>query len=307
MNRPDFTLGQPERLALAQAIRGSTLVATAMTPEIESDLARVDVTEMQVPTRVGPARVLLVTPLRTARAPRPMFINIHGGGFVRGYQKRDTVFCAHLADRLDCIVLDLDYRLAPEHPFPAALHECHDVVEWAFAQAATLGADPARIALGGHSAGGNLTAAICQMANQSGAFRVCAQVLDYPFLDGVTAPEAKLAPNDLFPPERLHAFNVLYAGVPENLHNPLLSPVLAPAAALAGQPPALLLIAGKDALRHEARRYAARMIDAGVDVTVRQFPDCDHGFLIACQPGFEAGRTVIADFLRAAFARPAIV
>lgn len=307
MSRPDFTLGQAERLALAQAIRGNTLVATVLTPEIESDLARVDVTEMQVPTRIGLARVLMVTPLRTPRGPRPMFINIHGGGFVRGYQKRDTIFCAHLADRLDCIVLDLDYRLAPEHPFPAALHECHDVVEWAFAQAATLGADPARIALGGHSAGGNLTAAICQMANQSGAFRVCAQVLDYPFLDGATAPEAKLDPDDLFPPERLHAFNVLYAGVADNLRNPLLSPVLAPAAALAGQPPALILIAGLDALRHEARAYAAQLIQAGVDVTVRQFPDCNHGFLIACQPGFEAGRAVIADFLRAAFARQASI
>lgn len=302
---PDFTLDQPARLSLAEAIRSNTLVATEMTPEIAADLDLVTVTERQIPTRVGHARVLVVTPRRPATGPRPLFVNIHGGGFVRGYQTRDTVFCAHIADRLDCVVLDLDYRLAPEHPFPTALHECHDVTAWAFAHAADLGADPARIAIGGHSAGGNLTTAICQMARLSGAFRPCAQVLDYPFLDGATAPEDKLGPNDLFPPERLHAFNVLYAGVPENLRDPLLSPVLAPEGALAGQPPALILIAGKDALRHEARAYAARLIDAGVDVTVRQFPDCDHGFLIACQPGFREGRTVIADYLRAGFDRAA--
>jgi acetyl esterase len=302
---PDFTLDQPARLALAQAIRGNTLVETRMTPDIAADLDRVTVDERQVPTRAGPARVLVVTPRRPATGARPVFVNIHGGGFVRGHHTRDTVYCANLADRLDCVVLDLDYRLAPEHPFPAALHECHDVTAWAFAHAASLGADPARIAIGGHSAGGNLTAAVCQMATQSGAFRPCAQVLDYPFLDGVTPPEDKLDPDDLFPPARLHAFNVLYAGVPEALSDPLLSPLLAPQAALVGQPPALILIAGRDALRHEARAYAARLIDAGVDVTVRQFPDCDHGFLIACQPGFRQGRTAIADYLRAAFDRAA--
>jgi acetyl esterase len=298
---PEFALSQDERLTLAQHLRSTNLVETRMTPDLEADLDLVTVEERHLPTRVGPSRVLIVRPKEQAAGLLPLFVNIHGGGFVRGYQRRDTIFCAHLASRLGCVVIDLDYRLAPEHPFPAALHEAYDVVAWAFRNSAELQVDPQRIALGGHSAGGNLTAAICLMAQASGDFRVCGQVMDYPFLDGVTPVEDKLEPHSIFPPERLRAFNVLYAGVPENLENPLLSPVLAAPEALKGLPPAFILTAGLDPLRGEARRYAAMLIGAGVDVTVRQFDDCDHGFLIACQGRFREARAALIAWLAATF------
>jgi len=300
---PEFALDAQQRLALAAQLRGSNLVETQMTPELAADLDLVTVDERFIPTRAGATRILIVTPRAPGQGPRPMFLNIHGGGFVRGYQARDTIFCAHLASRLGAVVIDLDYRLAPEFPFPTALHEGYDIARWAFAHAADLGADPARIAIGGHSAGGNLTAAICLMAQESGDFRPLGQLMSYPFLDGVTPAEDKLEPHSIFPAARLRAFSVLYAGVEANLRDPLLSPVLAAPGALAGLPPALILTAGLDPLRHEARRYGAMLIDAGVDVMLRQYADADHGFLIACQSRFREARAAIIAWLNDLYAQ----
>lgn len=298
---PEFAWTTAERLAVAARIRASNLVETQLTPDLEADVGLCTVEERFIATRAGDTRILIVTPRTPAQGPRPLFLNIHGGGFVRPWQHRDTVFCAHLASRLDAVVIDLDYRLAPEHPFPTALHEGYDTALWAVAHAASLGADLARIAIGGHSAGGNLTAAICLMAQQTGAFRALGQLMSYPFLDGVTPAEDKLEPQSIFPAERLRAFNALYAGVPGNLENPLLSPVMAPPDALTGLPPALILTAGKDPLRHEARRYAAMLIDAGVDVTVKHYADADHGFLIACQSRHAEARADVVAWLRGLF------
>ncbi|WP_168192263.1 alpha/beta hydrolase [Pararhodobacter marinus] len=298
---PEFALSQAERLELAAQLRGSNLVETKLTPALEADLDLCTAEERFIPTRAGDTRVVIVTPKSPARAPRPLFLNIHGGGFVRGYQRRDTVFCAHLASQLDAVVVDLDYRLAPEHPFPTALHEGYDIARWAVANAGALGADPKRFALGGHSAGGNLTAAICLMARDSGDFTPLGQLMSYPFLDGITPAEDKLEPHSIFPPARLRAFSACYAGVEENLYNPLLSPILASDEALTGLPPALILTAGLDPLRFEARKYAARLIAQGNDVTVRQYADADHGFLIACHTRFAEARTEIVRWLSALF------
>ncbi|WP_439562859.1 alpha/beta hydrolase [Roseinatronobacter sp.] len=298
---PDFTLDQTARDQLAQELRANSLIETRLTPDMEADLAKVDVIEEAVPTRAGKTRVLHITPRDRGRHDRPLFINVHGGGFVRGYQHRDTVFCAHLATMLDCVVIDIDYRLAPEHPFPVALHEVYDVTAWAFANASEIGVDASRIALGGHSAGGNLTASVAMLARSGKSFALRAIVMDYPFLDGATPPEKKIEPASLFPVERLHAFNVLYAGDPENLSDSLLSPVLAPVDALVGLPPSLIITAGRDILRHEARRFAAMLVEAGCDVSVRNFADADHGFIIAAQRGHRDGRAAIVDFLAAQF------
>ena len=139
------------------------------------------------------------------------------------------------------------------------------------------------------------------MANASCDFRICGQVMDYPFLDGVTPAEDKLEPHSIFPAERLRAFSALYAGVPENLVKPLLSPIMTASEVLKGLPPAFILTAGLDPLRREARRYASMLIDAGVDVTVRQFDDCDHGFMIAGQARFREARAAIVTWLASVF------
>ncbi len=297
----DFTMTQEERLAVAAELRAGTLMQPNITAEMETDLAACTVEELAIPTRVGSARVLKVVPPVEAVGPRPAFVNFHGGGFVRGYHRRDTIFCAQMARATGAIVFDVDYKLAPEHPFPTGLHECHDIVAWVFSNAVGLGVDPARIAIGGHSAGGNFATAICIMAQESGAFRPCAQVLDYPFLDGVTPPEEKVDPRSVMPVSRMDAFNVLYAAVPENLNNPLYSPVMTARDALEGLPPALFLIAGLDPLRHEARRYAGQLVEAGVDVDVRQFSECDHGWVVTARPGYQEARATIFDWLNSIY------
>jgi acetyl esterase/lipase len=296
----DFSMAPDTRLAMAKKLRALSLTSPIITHEMEADLAAVTVDDIAVPTRIGATRVIKVTAPNAIQSG-PLYINFHGGGFVRGYHRRDTVFCAQVALATGAMVLDVDYRLAPEHPFPTALHECHDVVAWAFENAEKLGVDPARIAIGGHSAGGNFTAAICMMAQESGAFRARGQILDYPFTDGVTPPSDKLDPRSVMPVWRMEAFNVLYAERPENLKNPLLSPVLARPEALTGMPPALMLIAGKDPLRHEAQRFAGQLITAGVDVDIRQFADCDHGWVIDGQPGSQDARVLIFDWLNRLF------
>ena len=294
----EFDWSAEERLAKAHALRSKSLIETRLSPEMEADLDLVDVEELSVPTRVGDSRVLKIVPKTERAGLRPLVINMHGGGFVRGYQHRDTVFCSHIASQLDAVVLDIDYRLAPEHVFPTPVHECHDIVAWAFQNAAALHIDSQRVALGGHSAGGNLTAAVALLAGREASFQLRAQFLSYPFLDAITPPEDKLEPHSIFPPERLRAFNALYGYRKENLSNPLMSPLYADLAELKGQAPALILIAGLDPLRFEAQRYAGRLIEADVDVDVRHYGDCDHGFLIAGQARHLEARRALVEWLR---------
>lgn len=298
-----------EKCALATMLRAVSLVETNYADEMRDYLERAVVTERLIPTRAGDTRVLIVRPpngcLGSGEPPLPLFVNIHGGGFVRGYDRRDTMFSALVAERVGCLVIDIDYRLAPEFPFPTALHECYDVVVWALANAATLNIDPTRLAIGGHSAGGNLTAAVCLMANHSKDFAPLLQILDYPFLDGVTDPADKLEPNSIFPVDRLRAFNALYSRTPEDLADPYLSPVCATPDMLTGLPPALILTAGLDCLRFEAERYAVMLESAGVTVTRRAFNDSDHGFVVHCRAEYRAAQDAIVEALSQAFALPA--
>lgn len=295
----DFSMTPEQRQLVADELRSGTLLPPNITPQMKADREAAVVTEMSVPTRFGPSRVIKVEPSEVAARPnpRPLFINFHGGGFVRPYHERDTVFCAQVAKNVGCLVLDVDYRLAPEYPFPTAVLECYDIVAWAFKNAAELGVDPSKIAIGGHSAGGNLSAVITMMAQESGEFRLLGQVMDYPYVDGVTPPSQKFDERSVMPIWRMEAFNVLYAQVPENLSDPRISPILAPLEVTMGQPPVLILIAGRDPLRFEAQRYAAKLIDGGVDVCVRQFPDNDHGFVVSGLPGHEKARQFIYDWL----------
>ncbi len=217
---PSYEMTREERLKLGEFLRGGSLIKTNLPDTLRAELDRVTLREHAIPTRVGPSRVLEVTPA-DAGPETALFINMHGGGMVRGYQERDTVFCAQLANWLGIKVLDIDYRLAPEHPFPTAVYECHDVVSWAFENAHSLGIDPKRIALGGHSAGANLTAAVTLMAIDNDSFDLCAQLLDYPMVDGITPNAEKIATGgDFFPLSRLEGFMVLYSDVPENRHHP---------------------------------------------------------------------------------------
>jgi len=238
------------------------------------------VNERHIPTAWGPARALFYWPNSPASEPMPVYLNLHGGGFVAGVPEHDDSYCRRLAHNLGCLVVNLDYVLAPEHPFPAGLRQSFEVLEWLAEQGAALGIDPQRIAVGGHSAGGNLAAGLASLARGHKRLRVVHQVIDYAALDLSQAPELKLSSLDkpLLRPGLMHFFNSCYLSDPAQARDPLVSPLLAPVEALRGLPAATLITAEYDILRAEGQAYGEKLRQAGVAVNERMFPGCDHMF-----------------------------
>jgi len=238
-------------------------------------------------TSAGDTPVWLVESMDRQR-PSAVFVNIHGGGFIGPHSERDEAFCRRIACEVGILVVDISYRLAHEAGFPIACHESYDCVKWVADHAASLGVDRDKIIVGGHSAGGNLTAGICMQAKEKKEFSVAMQILDYPPLDLLTDPEEKPdSDKTLIPPERARSFNLLYVENEENAGNVLASPVLAAPEMLEGLPEALIYTAGADNLRFEAERYALKLIEAGVPVKVQRFLHSGHGFVIACAGQYE--------------------
>ncbi|MBI5899995.1 MAG: alpha/beta hydrolase [Rhodocyclales bacterium] len=258
--------------------------------------------ERILPTATGPVRALIHRPGRDS-GPLPLFVNIHGGGFVFGLPEHDAVFCRRIAARVGCVVANLDYARAPEHPFPVAPDQCYAAVAWLAEHAAELGIDASRIAVGGHSAGGNLTAYVVAQAKARGGPDIRFQVLDYPFTDARTDPAAKRVRTDkpLLKPGLMNLFNACYVP-PELAGDPRVSPLFAPLDELRGQPPALVITAEYDALRDEGDAYAARLREAGVPVRHEVFPGVDHVFThVGPKAQADAAWALMEDCLRQAF------
>ncbi|MED1748519.1 alpha/beta hydrolase [Bacillus zhangzhouensis] len=234
--------------------------------------------EYDIPTCAGETKVWVFKPVNAAKQPLPVFVNLHGGGFILGSAEMDNHWCPVIADRAQCIVVNVEYQLAPENPFPAALHECYDVVKWLYEHPDELQIDPNTLAIGGHSAGGNLATAVCLLNIQKGnKLPIVYQVLDYPPLDLATDPEQKPAFEEAIPAEMAKLFNTFYVQE-EDARNPLISPVFADRSSLAQMPPALVITAEKDSLAEEAKQYADKLKEAGVDVTYQQFKGVPHAF-----------------------------
>lgn len=255
-----------------------------------------DITEMEIETRVGISKVYDTT--CDAVVPGgPLIINFHGGGFIRGRTPNDEVFCRRIANELGIRVLDVDYRIAPDDPFPAALWESYDVVQWAFAHAAQLQIDPARICLTGHSAGGNLICGICFLAKESGSFTPALNVIEYPPLDIKTDPADKPFRGAGIPYERARLYNLYYCE-PEQMEDPLVSPIYAADEQLEGFPKTLMITAGNDDLCTEAEEFALRLARAGTEVTLKRFPEEGHAFTIYRRGNYEDGIQLIERFIR---------
>ncbi len=258
--------------------------------------------ELAVRTSAGDTRVLVYRPAGQAKGPLPVFVSFHGGGFVMGSADDDDVWCRRIADVAGCAVVSVDYRLAPEHKFPVALEECYDVAKWVCASAAELGFDAGRLAVGGHSAGGNLAAGLCLLARERREFAVVYQVLDYPPLDLTVDPYKVVTGDKLLTPATREFFTSCYVNAPEDTRNPLLSPLLADE--LGGLPAALVITAEQDPIRGDGERYAARLEAAGVEVTYRMFAGCMHAFThFGPEEAALAAWRLIEDKLRAAFAK----
>lgn len=213
-----------------------------------------------------------------ARPAAPLLVFYHGGGFALGDLDTHDECCRLLCAVAEVHVLSVDYRLAPEHPFPAALDDARAAYRWARAHAFSLGADPARVAVGGDSAGGNLAAVLSQCEARGGA-APAAQLLLYPVVDSASRrPSHDLFDTGYFLEARdRDTFAEAYtAGTTHERADPRVSPLLAPS--LAGLPPAIVVTAGFDVLRDEGRAYAERLMAEGTRVSTLHFPSLVHGF-----------------------------
>ena len=232
-----------------------------------------------------------------APAVGPLLVFFHGGGFVYGDLSSHEASCRFVADRAGVRILSVDYRLAPENPFPAAYDDAVAAFEWALDHASEIGADPARIGVGGDSAGGNLAAGVALVACERCAF----QLLIYPVVDMTADTESKRLFNLGFylTQDFMDTAEKCYIPDGTDKRDPRLSPFFADVPE--GVAPAYLCTAGFDPLRDEGEAYARKLEDAGVKVELRRFPDQIHGFFNVISAGRTARAAVeaIADALKA--------
>ncbi|HJM51305.1 MAG TPA: alpha/beta hydrolase [Alphaproteobacteria bacterium] len=237
-------------------------------------------------------------------APRPVLLWFHGGGFALGSVDSHDEPCRRMARAADAVVISVDYRLAPEDKFPAGLDDCRAAFAWAANNAAEIGGDAARLAVGGDSAGGNFAAALALACRDDGGPQPGFQLLVYPVVDAaMTQKSYELFAEGFFlTRERMAWFFDKYLASPEQAADPLVSPLRAED--LSGLPPAHIITAGFDPLRDEGRAYAARLEEAGVAVELAEYPTMIHAFFSMAGVFGEAAVATerAARSLRAAFA-----
>jgi acetyl esterase len=258
-----------------------------------------EVRDLQIP---GPAAAI---PARLYRSrtdgAQPVIVYYHGGGFALGDIAVADKPCRQLANAGDCAVVSIDYRLAPEHPAPAAAEDCYAATAWVHEHAAELGVDPARIAVAGDSAGGNLAAVVPLMARDRGGPPIALQILIYPVTDFVNDHPSRAENGEgyLLTQASMEWFRDLYAA--PDPADPYVSPLHAED--LGGLPPAVVVTAGYDPLRDEGNAYARRLEEAGVEVLHLENPSMIHGFMwLGGVIEHTAGvYTAIGDRARAAF------
>ncbi len=234
----------------------------------------------------------------------PVLVWYHGGGYVIGDLDTHDSACRALANEADCIVVAVDYRLAPEHKFPAAVDDCHAALKWAARNADKIHADAARIAVGGDSAGGNLATVVSILARNDGLPKICFQLLVYP----VTAPEPEtkshhaFAEGYLLTRKTITWFFTHYLRSPKDTKDFRYAPLEADD--LSSLPPALIIVAGFDPLRDEGVEYAEALIHAGNRVRLSNYQGMVHGFFLMGGMVDESRRAVSesAAMLRDAFA-----
>jgi acetyl esterase len=212
--------------------------------------------------------------------PQPVVVFYHGGGWVVGGLDMEEHVCLSLAGDTPCIVVSADYRLAPEHPFPAGLDDCYAVFQWAIAEGHRIGGEGGKVALSGESAGANLAIAVSLMAKDLKGPVAAFQVLFNPatsLAESDTTSLREFGEGFLLTRADMEGSRSLYLRTEADRLNPYASPLLAPD--LSGLPPALIATAGCDPLRDEGEAYARRLQEAGVQVQYTCYEDMIHGFL----------------------------
>jgi acetyl esterase len=226
----------------------------------------------------GPTGAIPVRVYRPAGADLPVLVYAHGGGFVFCDLDSHDALCRDFANRLPAVVVSVAYRLAPEHRWPAAAEDLYAATRWAQGHAASLGGDPARIVVGGDSAGGNLAAVTALMARDRGGPALAAQLLLYPLLAADFETESyRLFGRGYYNPKpALQWYWDQYVPSTADRAHPYATPANAD---LQGLPPAVLAVAGYDPLRDEGVAYASALEQAGVPVTLAEFGGGIHGFM----------------------------
>jgi acetyl esterase len=240
----------------------------------------IDIRDEAVPGPSGAPDVRVRVYRRADRpGPVPGLVYIHGGGFLLGNVEMFEPHTLRLVDELDIVIVSVDYRLAPEHPFPAPVEDCYAALQWTAKNADELGIDPARLGVGGESAGGGLTAGTVLMARDRGGPELCFQLLGIPELDDRldTQSMRDYVDTPLWNrPNAIYSWTAYLGGEPGGED---ISPYAAPARAtdLSGLPPAFVTTCQYDPLRDEGIEYARRLAHAGVPTELHQYPATFHG------------------------------
>ena len=252
------------------------------------------VTEASVPGPGGEIAVRIYRPL-SAPAMAPALVYAHGGGFVFCDLDSHDGLCRNIANRTQAVVVSVDYRLAPEHRWPAAAEDIYAAVAWTAGHAEPLGVDPGRMAVGGDSAGGNLAAVAALMARDRGGPMLAAQLLIYPVIaaDFDTASHLAFGEGYYNPRAALQWYWDQYVPHAADRRHPHASPLFAD---LQGLPPTVVVLAGHDPLHDEGSAYASALEAAGVGVTRLPYPGGVHGFVT--MPMLDLAQRARADLSR---------
>lgn len=251
--------------------------------------------DRQIDGPEGPMRIRIYTP--QGMGPFPALVYFHGGGWVFGNLESHDAICRALTNAANCIVVAVDYHLAPEYKFPVPAEDCYAATQWVASNTAAINADQTRIAVGGDSAGGNLAAAVSQMARDRGGPNLVYQLLIYPVTDYMPDLPSYRENGEGYYLTRADMtwFWNHYLGNEAEGKNPYASPLQA--TNLNGLPPAMVITAGYDPLRDEGELYAARLKEAGIPTTLIRYPGMIHGF-VRMGNAIDQARKAIDDMAR---------
>lgn len=280
----------------------------AINAAIDTTTPREDVAALEdrdIPGPHGPIPVRIYTP--QGRGPFPVLVYFHGGGWVVCSIETHDAWCRHIANKIGCVVVSVNYRQAPEDPFPAAVDDCYAAVQWVTEQSATFNADGARVAVAGDSAGGTLSAVVCLLARDRGGPKLAYQVLITPATDYYNLELPSYRDNatgygmdtadviwlmDLYLPPDVDRDDYRAFPLRAKDHHDL--------------PPAMVITAEYDSLRDDGDLYAARLQEAGVPVVGARYDGMTHNFPLAYAV-LDRGEEAVAEMaaaLRSAFGLP---
>jgi acetyl esterase len=305
---PDLTILDADTRAMLIQLTNDPFLDPGMSPaEMRAAFERfygalyedfADLTDREdrvIPGRQGAIPIRIYRPRETAGdALLPALVFMHGGGSIMGSLDSYDAVCQTLCHQSDCAVVSVDYRLAPEHPFSAAVDDCADAVVWTHANAAELRFDAGRLAVGGESGGAGLAAIVTQIARAEGGPPLAFQLLIYPYVGtrGPTASMKTFAKGYFFDAETLDVFIALNFKDPAQLRDWRVAPVWSDS--FADLPPAFVVSAGADILRDDVEDYAARLAGAGVQTELKRYEGTIHGF-VCMFAKIELGRKALFD------------